>query len=115
MSKKGTPIKKVKEEVPAPVEGSLDLKESLEMVKGIDTLLEGLEDALEDGKIDWKDSVTGLKLLNKFSVFSEAAKNANLIPDELKDLDEQEIVTFAKALYPLLKRIKAIVLSLKKA
>ena len=108
MTNKKDVTKEVKE-----VHGSLDLKESLEMLKAIDLFLSSMQEALKDGKIDWKDTLIGLKLLNNFKVFAEAAKGAGLIPDELKDLDSKEIVILAQEIYPLLKKVKEIVLKLK--
>ena len=96
-----------------PIEGSLDLKESLEMLKGFEFIMDCLYEAVEDGKINWKDIDTGLKLLKNLSIITEAAKGGKLIKDELKDLDENEIVLFARRLYPVLKKYKKLILKLK--
>jgi len=96
-----------------PITGSLDLKESIEMLKAVQYLINTIKEALEDGKIDWKDTLIGLKLLNNFSLFANAAKDCKLIPDELKDLSEAEMIVLVKEIYPMLKDIKQIVLKLK--
>jgi len=105
----------VPKEAPKPpvIEGSLDLKETLEMLKGFDLLLDCGLAIVKDGKVNWKDAATALKLLKQFEVIKDAAKDVSLIPDELKDLDQNEIVIFARELYPIHKKLKEFILKVK--
>jgi hypothetical protein len=96
------------------IKGSLDLKESLEMLSGISLILGTVESVLEDGKINLADAPKALELLKSYNKIIEAAKGVKLIPAELKDLDQTEMVQLASALFPLLKQLKNIVLLAKK-
>lgn len=113
MAKKIVKKEALVEEVKPVVVKSLDLKESLEMVKGVSLLLEGIMEVMADGKIGFDDATVLLELAKKYEVFTVAVKDAGLIPAELKDLDETEIVALGLAIYPLLKKMKDLVLKIK--
>lgn len=89
--------------------GTLDLKESIEMLHGLKFILESIKEVLADGKIDWKDSMVAFKIMKKFEIFSAAAKDFKIIPDELKDLSEEECCLLGKEIHPLLQELKEIV------
>jgi len=98
----------------APHIGTLDLKETTEMIDALELILDGGIDILKDGEVDWKDSLVALRVLKNYKLFAEAVKDHDMIPAELKKISEVEACMLVKALYPLLKKVKELTLLAKK-
>ena len=92
---------------------SMDLKESLELIKGINLILDSLNKVFLDGKIDWTDVTVIMDIAKSYQTLLDAIGNANMIKDELKDLNTNEMVLLASTLYPMLKEIKKLVIAIK--
>ena len=93
---------------------SMDLKESIEMAKGLQLISGGVKKVLADGKISWDDTKFAIEMFKDFKVFVDAAQGAKLIPAELKNLSQEEALILVKELFPILKDIKDIVLAVTK-
>ena len=96
-----------------PIVVSLDLKECLELLKGIKLILDSLKKVLADGKIGWDDAAVALDLAQQYKVLVDAVEGFNYIDDELKKLNEAEYIQLALAVFPLLKELKEVILSIK--
>lgn len=101
------------EAAPMPPVVSLDLKESLEMLKGVELVLDAIFKVMEDGKADLSDLTVLVDLAKQYEEFAKAVNNAGLIPAELKDLDQVEMLSLAGAIYPMLIKSKDIILKIK--
>ena len=96
-----------------PAVVSLDLKESLELLKGIKLILNSLNKVFADGKLDWSDATIVLDLAKEYEVLIAAVDGFNYINDELKNLEEHEYIALAMNIFPMLKEIKKLILAIK--
>lgn len=92
---------------------SMDLKESIEMVKGLRLITAGAKEVLKDGKVGLSDAGAAVAMFKEFQVLVDAIESMNLIPAELKDLDQEEALILVKDLFPLLQDMKDIFLLIK--
>lgn len=97
----------VVEEPKAPV--SHGTKEIEEVIKALDLVAEFAAKLFADGKVDGNDFVHVVALLQKADVFVDAVKDVKVAGDELKDVDEQELIKLGLAGYALAKKVIAAV------
>ena len=81
------------------------IKDTMEMLKALDVLAEFTGRVLADGKINGADLAAAVSLFQKFDVFSDAFMGVKNIDDEIKDLDQAEMLQLATAAYKLVKKI----------
>ena len=93
--------------------GSLDLKNILEIMDGLDLIINGMNKVLEDGKIDWSDSLIFIEIVKEYKVFIDAAKDSDVALLELKDLDQVEMISLVSRVFNSAKLIKAMVMLIK--
>jgi len=85
---------------------SLGIKETKELLAGIELVaVSGIEIAKDGLGVD--DVPKALELIKKAEVILEAGKGINLIDDELKDLDQAELLELGAISYNLVKKIVA--------
>lgn len=87
-------------------QGSMDLKNTLELLKALGFLTEVTGEVLADGKVNLKDLKSVPKLLENYKLFVDAVKEVNLVGKELKDLSEAEMLILAKEVFVLLQTLK---------
>ena len=85
----------------------MDLKETKEAIAALELLAVDGAKILSDGKVNVADIPVALDLLTKLNVFVEAVKNIKEVPDELKDLDEKEVIELGLCIYGLIKNVIA--------
>ncbi len=77
-----------------------DLKETLEFMKGVEELSKLMGKILADKEVsllDLPDALLNLSI--GMNVYSEAYKDADQIIDELKDLEQSEIILLVNSIY----------------
>ena len=94
------------EETPVVVE-PVGIKNSLEVVKGLELLAEIAEGVFADGRLDGGDFLVIAAKLKQLDIIVDAVQDADEIAKELKDLDEQELIQLGLAAYSLVKKVIA--------
>ena len=84
----------------------IELKETLELVKSIEILGKATKKILADGKVNFSDAPAALELIKEIEPIIEGFKGLNQLDDEVKDLDEQELVQLGLAVFNTYKSIK---------
>lgn len=84
----------------------VEIKESLELVKSIEILGKATKKILADGKVNFQDAPVALELIKEIEPIIEGFKDLNQLDDEVKDLDEQELVQLGLAVFNTYKSIK---------
>ena len=84
----------------------IELKETLELVKSIEILGKATKKILADGKVNFSDAPVALELIKEIEPIIEGFKGLNQLDDEVKDLDEQELVQLGLAVFNTYKSIK---------
>lgn len=84
----------------------LGIKESLELLAAIELGSVGIIDIAKDG-IGADDIPKALDLVKKSDVFVEGVKGFNEIDDEVKDLDQAELIQLGSAAFVMIKKIIA--------
>lgn len=84
----------------------LGIKESKELLAGIEVLAVGGLDIAVDG-ISWDDAAKAIALAKQSDVIVEAVKGLDLIDDEIKDLDQAELLELGVAAFATVKAIAA--------
>lgn len=95
-------------EVIEEVKESKSVKESLEIIDGIEVLVDAGAEIMEDGKVNLSDVAALVSLAKKFDVLKAAVDGAKEAPEEMKDLDEMELIQLGSKVYGLIKKIKGI-------
>lgn len=83
------------------------IKNSLEVVKGLELLAEIAEGVFADGRLDGSDFLVVAAKLKELDIIVDAVQDADEIGKELKDLDEQELIQLGLAAYSLVKKVVA--------
>lgn len=83
----------------------IELKETLELVKAIEVLGVAGVGIAKDG-IGAEDIAPALALVQQASVLVEGFKGLGQVDDEVKDLDEQELVQLGLAAFGAYKKIR---------
>lgn len=84
----------------------LGIKESLELVAGIELVTVSTLDIAKDG-LGADDIPKALELVKKSDVIVEAVKGIDLVDDEVKDLDQAELIQLGTATFAMIKKIVA--------
>lgn len=85
---------------------SIGIKESLELLAGVELLgVSGIEIA-KDG-LDMSDVPKALELAKKSDVLVAAVKGLDQVDDEVKDLDQAELLQLGTAAFGMVKKIVA--------
>jgi hypothetical protein len=82
----------------------LGIKESLEMIAGIELASVSVIEIGKDG-LGADDIPKGLELIQKSNVLIEAVKGFDMIDDEMKELDQAELIQLGAASYEMIKKI----------
>jgi hypothetical protein len=88
----------------AAAEVELGIKETKELLKAFDVIAELVGKVFADGKITGGDVFHVGHALASFGVFADAVKGIRNVDDELKDLDEAELLELGREAFKLLKK-----------
>jgi len=85
------------------------IKETKEVLAALNVLSEFIAKMFADGHVNSADFVHVLALLKDLDTFSDAFGNISEVDDELKDLDDAEVIELGLAAYSLVKKTVAAV------
>lgn len=88
------------------VKEKLGIKETKEIFKALNEITVGVGEILEDGKIGINDLNPAINLLKQYEDIAAAVKDAGKAIDELKDLDDVELIELGKEAFELIKAIR---------
>lgn len=83
------------------------IKECKELLALLKVLAMAGKKASADGKVDAKDLLILVELLQEVSVVVEGIKGLDMVDDELKDLDSEEIAELGAELIAILSAVRA--------
>jgi hypothetical protein len=84
----------------------MDIKESIELLNGIELIAVNGAKIAKDG-INISDLAYLVELAKNFEVLKNAYEGINLIDDEIKELDEKELVELGLKAFSIIKNVKA--------
>lgn len=91
----------------------MDTKNTMEIFTALSILSQAAVEITADGKVDVADAKHILDLLNEYKAFIAAVEGADVVIDEIKDIDEQEAVQLGMAAYALVKNVVKAVKQMK--
>ena len=86
--------------------GEVGIKETLELLEGLKVVGVTGAKVFEDKKINLEDLPKLVELGQNFSVLKDAVEGIKDVDDELKELDQQEIMQIVSKVFELVKAIK---------
>jgi len=87
------------------------IKESLEIIKGLDLLADTAVAVLADGAVNGSDLMIVVEKFKSLNVLVEAFEDSDKALAELKDLDQEELIQLGLAGYSLVKKVALAVKS----
>jgi hypothetical protein len=81
------------------------IKESKELLEGVKVLAVSAKKIAKDG-VSLADLPEALELIKKIDILVEAVKGVDGIDEEVKDLDQAELVELGVAVFDIVKAIK---------
>lgn len=75
------------------------IKETKELFEGLALVAKGAKDIAKDGKVDFSDLSIAVDLVKNSNVLVEAVKGVDQIPEELKDLSQEELLEIIMIVY----------------
>lgn len=84
-------------------------KEIEEVIKALEVVAEFAAKLFADGKVDGSDFLHVIALLKEADTFMDAVDGISETGEELKDLDETELIQLGLAGYKLVKKVVAAV------
>jgi hypothetical protein len=85
----------------------MDIKETIEMLDGIEVLAVAGAKIAKDKKVSVEDLPAVMELVKKLDVVIEGIKDLDKLDDELKDLDQGELIAIVSKVLLLGKAVKA--------
>ena len=89
-------------------EESKSIKESMEILDGLEVIIDAGAEVMADGEVNLSDINALIEVAKKFDILKKAVDNAGEASDEMKDLDEMELIQLGSKAYSLIKKIKEI-------
>lgn len=89
-----------------PEKKDLGVKETLEVLEGVKVLAVAGSKIGADGKINTDDLKHLVDIAKKYQKLADAYKDANLVAEELGDLDEQEAIQLIAKVFDIVKAFK---------
>lgn len=104
-------VKEAVEAKPAPVPVNLEkgTKEVEEIFKALEVVGDFSAKIFADGQVNGADFIHAIDLVKNAQVFIDAADGIDKVEDELKDLDEAEMVRLFMIAYKIGKKVVAAV------
>ena len=83
------------------------IAETLELLNGLEIAAKAIAKISKDKKINAEDLPALVELASEFETLVKAFSNLDEVPQELKDLDEQEVIAIITKVYSIGKAVKA--------
>lgn len=84
----------------------VEIKESLELIKSIEILGVAAKKILADGKVNFADAPVALELVKEIEPIIEGFKGLNKLGEEVKDLEQDELIQLGLAVFNAYKSVK---------
>jgi copper homeostasis protein CutC len=88
------------------MENKKTIAETLELMEGLKIAAVSMAKIAKDKKVNAEDLVHLVELASEFEVMVKAFNNLSEVPEELKDLDENEIVSLITKIYSIGNEVK---------
>ena len=83
------------------------IAETLELLNGLEISAVAIAKIAKDKKVNAEDLPTLVELASEFETLVKAFSNLQEVPEELKDLEESEIIAIITKVYSIGKKVKA--------
>lgn len=83
------------------------IAETLELLNGLEISAVAIAKIAKDKKVNAEDLPVLVELASEFQELVKAFANLQEVPEELKDLDEGEIIAIITKVYAIGKKVKA--------
>ena len=83
------------------------IAETLELLQGLEIAAKAIAKISKDKKVNAEDLPTLVELASEFETLVKAFSNLQEVPEELKDLEESEIIAIITKVYSIGKSVKA--------
>ena len=83
------------------------IAETLELLQGLEIAAKAIAKISKDKKINAEDLPALVELASEFEVLVKAFSDLEEVPQELKDLDEAEVIAIITKVYSIGKSVKA--------
>ncbi len=83
------------------------IAETLELLNGLEIAAKAIAKISKDKKVNAEDLPTLVELASEFETLVKAFSNLEEVPQELKDLDEAEVIAIITKVYSIGKSVKA--------
>lgn len=83
------------------------IAETLELLNGLEISAVAIAKIAKDKKVNAEDLPTLVELASEFEALVKAFSDLQEVPEELKDLDESEIIAIITKVYSIGKKVKA--------
>jgi hypothetical protein len=84
------------------------ISETLELLEGLKIAAIAISKISKDKKVNAEDLPVLIELASEFEVLVKAFNNLSEIPEELKDLEEDEIIAIITKVYSIGKEVKSV-------
>ena len=85
----------------------MDIKNTLELLSAVEVLAIAGAKIAKDKKVNAEDLPAVIELVKKLDVVLEGIKDVGMIDDEIKDLDQSELITIVSTIVMIAKSVKA--------
>ena len=85
----------------------MDIKETSELLAGLELVLVSTKKIFADGKVNLADLPAAMALLNKINEITVAIQGADQVPAEIKDLSPEEAQEVVAKLFAVIAAVKA--------
>lgn len=83
------------------------IAETLELLEGLKIAAVAIAKISKDKKLNAEDLPTLIELATEFETLVKAFSNLDEVPQELKDLQEEEVIAIITKVYSIGKQVKA--------
>lgn len=84
----------------------MTLQNTMEVLKAVKLLSVAGAKVAQDGKVSVEDLTVLFEIVKEIEVLSLAAKDISEIPEEFKDLDEEEVIMLVTEVYSIAHAVK---------
>lgn len=83
-----------------------DLKQTKELFEGLKLVAVAAKKISKDGKVDLSDVGAVIDLAKESSILIDAVKDIKEVPEELKDLEKEELLELIMAVYKAVDEVE---------
>ena len=84
----------------------MTIQNTMELLKAVKLLSVAGAKIAQDGKVSVEDLASLVEVVKEIEVITTAAKDITEIPEEFKDLDEEEVIMLVTEVFAIAKAVK---------